>query len=257
MTMNIHSTTNSGQMLYDLMKSTRRIVMLDYDGTLAPFVVDRDKAYAYSGVYEALDKIMARADTRLVIVTGRSLADILPLLQLQNLPEIYASHGWERRSASGEITSIDSKLHTSAFEAALRVAREHGLEDKIEQKSISVAIHWRGELQEKKSNIITYVRPEWNQIALQNNLDLHSFDGGFELRIPGKNKGTAITEILNNEPSDAFVIYLGDDMTDEDAFAVVRDRGYGILIGQEYRRTKAQLWTQPPQGLINILEMLS
>lgn len=257
MTINIHSTINSGQMLYDLMKSTRRIVMLDYDGTLSPFVVDRDKAYAYPGVYEALDKIMTRADTRLVIITGRGLTDILPLLQVQNLPEIYASHGWERRSASGVITSVNTETHTDAFKAALNIAQKYVLEHRIEQKSISIGVHWRGETEEKIANILTNVKPEWEKIALQNKLDLYSFDGGIELRMLGKNKGTAVSEILDSEPSDAFAVYLGDDLTDEDAFAAVRDRGYGILIGHEYRRTKAQLWTQPPQGLIDILEILS
>jgi trehalose 6-phosphate phosphatase len=243
-------------MIFDLIRSTRRVVMVDYDGTLAPFVVERDQAYAYPGVTEALDRLAQRADTRLVIVTGRSLADIKPLLRLSVLPEIIASHGWEKRDLHGMESAQVPQHFIQVLDSAAIAAQELGFGAALERKPASIALHWRGSAAQAVNDVKTRVTPRWEEIARHHQLDLTWFDGGIELRIPGKDKGTAVLEILAEEPADAFALYLGDDRTDEDAFAAIRDRGYGVLVRQEFRRTKAQLWTQPPEGLLALLEIL-
>lgn len=250
-------TVTPEQMFSHLSCSKRRIILLDYDGTLAPFVVKRDEAFAYPGVYERLDRLMERIDTRVVIITGRSIADLLPLLRVKIIPEIRGSHGWEKRDTSGVITvdSIGSK--TDALLEATSVISKLGFDDRLEQKPISVAVHWRGVSTDKVDKIIQQVKPAWDDIANRFGLQVHSFDGGLELRVAGKDKGTAVKEIVSEESTDAFLIYLGDDLTDEDAFSVVRDHGYGVLVRNELRSTKAQLWTKPPLGLLNLLEALS
>ena len=68
-------------------------LLLDYDGTLAPFRVNRSTALPYPGVRELLDTIISAQHTRVVIISGRSIDDLVPLLGLQNLPEIWGSHG--------------------------------------------------------------------------------------------------------------------------------------------------------------------
>lgn len=74
----------------------QRILMLDYDGTLAPFQLDHARAVPYPGVTEILDAIMEDPRTRLVIVSGRWTRDLLPLLPLRRRPEIFGSHGIEQ-----------------------------------------------------------------------------------------------------------------------------------------------------------------
>ena len=56
----------------------RPLLLLDYDGTLAPFRVDRHKARPYTGVREALAKILHQGQTRLVVITGRPAIEIGP-----------------------------------------------------------------------------------------------------------------------------------------------------------------------------------
>jgi len=68
-------------------KSQSRALLLDYDGTLAPFVIKRDMAFPYPGVSDLLEDIIQKGGTRLVIITGRGLDDIIPLLGLERPPE--------------------------------------------------------------------------------------------------------------------------------------------------------------------------
>ena len=76
-----------------LQTASQRLLVLDYDGTLAPFQQERNKAFPYPGVREILAKIQRSGKTRLIIVSGRNITDIIPLLGLKQLPEIW---GWSR-----------------------------------------------------------------------------------------------------------------------------------------------------------------
>ena len=70
-----------------LPSASQRVLLLDYDGTLAPFHRERDKALPYPGVREILGKIQQTGQTRLIIITGRSIKDIIPLLGLACMAE--------------------------------------------------------------------------------------------------------------------------------------------------------------------------
>ncbi len=82
------------------------LLILDYDGTLAPFRVNRDEAVPYEGVRDALVAIAGSPRTRVVVVTGRALSEIVRLLDVEPVPEIWASHGWEHRGPDGDVTAF-------------------------------------------------------------------------------------------------------------------------------------------------------
>ena len=81
--------------------SPRACLLLDYDGTLAPFRVRRDRALPYKGVAEVLGRLVAGRSTRVVGVSGRSAREVAGLLGLARPPEIWGSHGAERLSPGG------------------------------------------------------------------------------------------------------------------------------------------------------------
>jgi hypothetical protein len=89
-----------------------RVLMLDYDGTLAPFQVRPDRALPYSGVTELLDDIMMAERSRIVIVSGRPIRELLPLLNLPSRPELWGAHGWERLRPDGSTVRVE--LHDAA-----------------------------------------------------------------------------------------------------------------------------------------------
>src|SRR3989338_4642380 len=82
--------------------ATSRVLMLDYDGTLAPFHVNPKEAVPYNGIVPLLNEIQDAGHTRLVIVSGRWTKDLIPLLKLKQMPEIWGSHGWERLEPQGK-----------------------------------------------------------------------------------------------------------------------------------------------------------
>ncbi len=140
------------------------------------------------------------------------------------------------------------------LDMAVQSAKNAHLGDRLEVKPASVAVHWRGLSPEQQHRVKTSAEALWRPIARREGLALQAFDGGLELRAPGRDKGTAVRAILNDSPMDALAVYLGDDVTDEDAFAALPSSGYGILVRSELRTTRASAWLKPPEQLLAFLK---
>ena len=98
------------------------------------------------------------------------------------------------------------------------------------------------------------------QDGLENpGLEWLPFDGGVELRGTGCTKATAVHSILRDEKPGTPAAYLGDDLTDEDAFLALRQRGaqnptLPVLVRPEPRPSLAHLWLKPPRELLAFLD---
>jgi len=252
----LNPKTDLDKFLKKLAKSSEKALLLDYDGTIAPFHVDHSKAYPYPGVQVMLDNIMQDSDTRLVIITGRWIKDLTPLLRLHGRPEIWGSHGIERLKTDGsyEISPMDE----DALDGLVRAdewVEQAGLSERSEEKPGCLAIHWRGLDDEKMEGIRKRVEPKWSLIAEGAGLSLKEFDGGLELRVPARDKGDAVKTIIEEMGRDAVIAYLGDDFTDEDAFRVMKGHGLGVLVRETLRPTAADVWIKPPDELLNFLSL--
>lgn len=238
----------------DLTRTAR--LLLDYDGTLAPFQTDRFKAYPYPRIIPILDRIIRTGRTRVSIVSGRPIKEIQSLLTpLQNF-EIWGAHGLEHISADGvyERASIDPEVHP-ILQQAEDWLRRSGLLSIAEIKPGGIAIHWRGLAPTEAEDILSRIQKGWigfNEVA---GIKLLSFDGGIELRAAHPDKGDAIEVILAETDPTAAVAFLGDDQTDEDAFRVLGKRGLLVLVRPEYRETLANVWLRPPHDLIEFLNL--
>lgn len=233
----------------------RRVLMLDYDGTLAPFHINPHDAVPYPGVRERLDAIMGAGHTHVVIVSGRWTRDLVPLLGLKQRPEIWGSHGWELLKANGdyEISRIDEaalKRLVAADDWAAEIESKGG---RCERKPASLAIHWRGLRPDQVAEIRQTVFENWRVQELHTHLQWHDFDGGIELRAPGRDKGDAVHAVLTATGADGAAAYLGDDLTDESAFKAIHGRGIGVLVRAQYRPTAADFWIRPPEELLTFL----
>ena len=237
-------------------RASSRVLMLDYDGTLAPFQVRPERAVPYPGVVTVLDRIMAAEKTRMVIVSGRPLDALVPLLKLRHQPELWGAHGWERRlpDGSGVCNRPDEAVRKRLEEGERLAAQLARIGVRIERKPASVAVHWRGALALAAASIRNELARAWEPLAADGLLELLPFDGGVELRARGWNKQDAVKAVLSETNGEAAVAYLGDDMTDEDAFKVVTPRGLAVLVRPEFRMTAAQLWIRPPRELIAFLK---
>jgi len=237
--------------LQKLPAARERILMLDYDGTLAPFHTRPQMAYPYPEVSRTLDRLMRDDDTRVVIVSGRRASEIMPLLRLERQPEIWGAHGWERLSPDGElrIRAVDepqAALLKRAFEAA-QGAVEFGA--RIEYKPASIALHWRGLAIIKRLKTRAWIATAWESLAGADGLEMQAFSGGLEMLVRGERKGYAVRSILEHATADSVIAYLGDDTTDEEAFVEMREQGLAVLVRERLRDTHAHLWIRPPHEL--------
>lgn len=232
--------------------ASRRVLMLDYDGTIAPFNVRPDQAVPYPGVTELLRAIMRQGDTRLVIISGRRAADVAAVLPLESLPEIWGVHGWERMTRDGVLHSGEpsAEAKMALAEAAARAAGFPRSGGRIEYKPASIALHWRGLPAASIEQLARSSESAWRPLAGNGTLEWLSFDGGVELRARGANKQRAVKTVLSETPPGAATAYLGDDVTDEDAFHAVKAQGLAVLVRPEYRETAADLWITPPHELL-------
>ena len=232
-------------------------LLLDYDGTLAPFRRDRDRAYPYPGINEIIGKLIKCEKIRLIIISGRPVDHIKKLLELETYPEIWGCHGSERYTPGGEYTLNDlPPAAESDLEEAFRALEGAGLAEFCEKKPTSLAVHWRGLPPDKKELLRETAELKWSGLAGENGLTIHQFDGGIELRFSEINKGKVIENLLEETDDSDRVLYFGDDYTDEDAFSALRGSGISFLVREDLRETEADFWIIPPGELITILEKL-
>jgi trehalose-phosphatase len=233
------------------------VLLTDYDGTLAPFHERPECARPYPAAAAVLEALIEQRATRVVIVSGRPLHDLLPLLPFRRRPEIWGAHGWQRLLADGQLVERETdraareKLDAAVLEARGPVERAGA---RLELKPASVALHWRGLPADRIEEIRGATLKMWRAQAERGSVELLAFDGGLELRAVGHNKHHAVKTVLSETPGDGVAAYLGDDATDEDAFAAVKPRGLAVLVRQEPRPTAADLWVRPPEGLVAFLE---
>jgi trehalose-phosphatase len=239
-------------------KASTSALLLDFDGTLAPFRIDPSSVRPWAGVSDLLDKIQETGRTRLSIVSGRPAKDIALRLNTRELPEIWGLHGAERRFPDG---TIEQQLPLAGERAVLDEARSEILKAnlgfRMEEKPNAIGLHWRGmassgkdtkSLHRAKGRAMEVLEPYGHLAGLR----LLQFDGGLELRA-GRNKGDAVRLILKELSPASPVAYLGDDATDEDAFSALEGRGLGILVRRKWRPSAAQVWLRPPVQLRRFL----
>ena len=233
----------------------QRVLILDYDGTLAPFHVQPERAVPYPEVAAALQDLVAAGGTRVVIVSGRPAGEVPPLLSIAPRPEIWGSHGWERLMPDGRrvVEQPVSAVRRALAEAESAVRAEMPAEARLEKKLASIALHWRGLPAHACDELRTKASALWEPIALESAVEILPFDGGLELRAIGCNKQYAVKAVLSETAQGSAIAYLGDDITDEDAFRAVKPRGIGVLVRTEFRDTAADVWIRPPEELLSFI----
>lgn len=249
------TTVAPAAFLQQIRTARSSVLLLDYDGTLAPFHVDRSRAYPYPGVASLLERIVQSDKTRVIIISGRPIAELRALLAPMTSLEMWGSHGMERQLSDGSYSRVQVTDEDAASLAeAEKWVIAAGLLSHAEVKHGGIAIHWRGMPPAEARRVQALARQGWAVLAETSGLKLLQFAAGLELRVAHPDKGDAVRSILADLDSNVPVAFLGDDPTDEDAFRVLSGRGLSVLVKPDYRKTTAGAWIRPPQGLIDFLE---
>lgn len=230
------------------------LLLLDYDGTLAPFQDDRMQALPWLGVAERLDRLSELPSVHLALVTGRSARELASLIPLKRRVEIWGSHGREHLTPDGVYTSANlAPAQQAALDQLENALSAAGLSAQIERKPASLAAHWRTLDAAGAAKVEQIARDCFRTAGERAGLHLLVFSGGIEMRSDAIHKGHAVLHMLTQVPT-AFPAYLGDDLTDEDAFAALRGRGLTVLVRAEPRPSQAAYWLRPPEELLAFLD---
>jgi trehalose 6-phosphate phosphatase len=228
----------------------RSALFLDLDGTLAELAPRPDDVVPLQERTGILRGLVEAMHGRVAVLTGRALGEADRILEAAVVP-VAAVHGLVRRVSEDTVVSVlpSAKLpHAKAMLDALAADHEGLL---VEDKGASVALHYR-----QAPEAGPAVRSAAEQLAKASGLILQEGAMVSELRTPGPNKGDSLKAFMAFPPfAGSIPIAIGDDLTDEDAFAAAEALGgYGILVGG-LRPTRARFrlgsvpevlaWLQP------------
>lgn len=208
-------------------------VFLDYDGTLTPIVERPDDARLSPETRRTLERLAARYPVALV--SGRDLPDLRRMVDLGGLFYV-GSHGFDAAGPGGVAgqRGVEFLPELDSAEEDLRRMLAQIAGAHLERKRFAIAVHFRqvdgdliGEVEALVDRVVT-AHPDLRMthgkkiVELRPNVD---WDKGRAL--------LWLLEVMGIPREDAFPLYLGDDVTDEDAFRVIRDQGVGIVVRGE------------------------
>ncbi len=209
--------------LTDLAGRRPLLVASDYDGVLSPLVGDPSAAVPTPGTGEALARIAGAAGVTVALVSGRGVEDLRTVSGLDGPYRWVGSHGAEYDGPlTGELAGRRDAL---ADRLAPLVAAVPGA--RLEVKPASVAVHVRQVADPAGAAALLAAA----DAAADPSLTKKPGKAVLELAVTDADKGSAVTR-LREELGAAAVVYLGDDLTDEDVFRRLGPADVGVKVGE-------------------------
>jgi trehalose-phosphatase len=238
-----------------------RLLMLDYDGTLAPLQINPEAARPRPRLLNLVARIAAageagvtggtggpgasaagrRAVTHslVAIVSGRTLPDLERLVGRHSVI-LVGEHGWDVHwPGRAPVHHPLPEPAAAGLRRAAAAATAAGFARHLERKRCAVILHTRGLAPSHAEAMARACAAPWALEAAAGALRLDRIDGGVELRATARDKGTAVLELVAAAPPGAAAVCLGDDVSDEDAFRAVAPYGFGLRVGPDERPSHA------------------
>jgi trehalose-phosphatase len=254
-----------GARLARTLSGRRLAVFLDYDGTLTPIVDRPEDAVISASMRETVRVLAARCTV--CVVSGRDRRVVQELMELDDLV-VAGSHGFDIWSPGAGAVEYEPGVGFDELVegVAARLRRESGSIKGalVERKRSSVALHYR-------------LVADSERVRIAEVVDALLAEHAGELKVtPGKmvyeiqpaidwDKGKAVLHLLDAlglDGDDVIPLYMGDDITDEDAFEALASRGVGIFVGDPDdpevagRRTAAAFTVRSPDEVGQFLRCL-
>ncbi len=213
--------------LRELARTPTLLVACDYDGTLSPIVDDPELAYPEREAVAALRALSALPDTHVAVVSGRSLRDLAALSRLPSEIHLVGSHGSEFDAGFATALSRDTVVlrETVTRRLAEIATRDPGFQ--VEKKPASAAFHYRNAGEDQSRQAIADILSGPGELP---GVNVKHGKMVVELTVVETDKGKAL-DILRRQIAAEAVIFMGDDVTDEDAFAHLGGPDVGIKVG--------------------------
>jgi len=239
----------------DLLNPAKKLFLFfDYDGTLCPIAPRPRQARLKKSVKKLLGSLNSKKRIRIAVISGRALKDVKKLVGIKGL--IYAgNHGLEIKGPSlnflhpraGSLKPVLDRVYNvlkkdlCSFSSAL-----------IEHKGLSLSLHYR---LLKGKDIPAFKRSALKELRKHKNIKITFGKMVIEARPRiDWHKGRALKKILASRGKGFLPIYFGDDITDLDAFKVIKSSGVRVWVGKRLRGLKADLFLKGPKEVEKTLE---
>jgi len=229
---NILKEQHIQRIISDFNKAGKRSILLDYDGTLAPYEKRPSLAVPSEELILLLKQLTANPSNEIVIISGRDVNTLEKWLG--HLPlNMIAEHGacikykdeeWK------ELISINTEWKEQV-RPLMQLFVDRCAGSFVEEKKTTLAWHYRNTDPELGFTRSRELRNSLLQLTANTSLQVIDGNKVLEVRMVGVDKGVAALSMLSSFNPD-FILCIGDDATDEDMFRALRERGYTIKIGR-------------------------
>ena len=244
-------------------KADEILLFLDYDGTLVSFKNRPEDVTTPDKTRLVLHYLTQNPKFNIFIISGRTLHEIKKLIDTKGL-SFAALHGLQIELSNGKSFFWEKAEDLRPLLKKLKTILLNEFENEkgviIEDKEFTLAFHYRMLSKDKIKDTVEKFSNLVKKINNNNLLEIIYGAKVVEARPKGWHKGKAVELILKNisEFKNFFPIYIGDDITDENAFQHLRKEGITIFVTHDSnRKTAAQYWLKDPDEVIKFLQSLS
>ena len=245
------------------LEEKRLLLMLDFDGTLAPIAPTPADAELPAETRFELERLSGSPGCTVIVVSGRALSDVRAKTGIGGITYV-GNHGLEMARPNEEprllaLPQSDAVMTRMKENLTAALAPFEGVI--VEDKGYSLAVHYRMVRSEDRPLVKEAVHKTVEIYGGEGRMELGAGSMVLELRPPlGCDKGTIVAGLLESETraggAKPFAMYCGDDVTDEDAFKAMRGRGWAVLVGAP-RISYAEYYLNDPNEVRKLLSILA
>jgi trehalose 6-phosphate synthase/phosphatase len=234
--------------------SQKRLLLLDYDGTLMPFKSDPRKVVPTKSLLDLITKLGSNPHSDVVIISGRSAANLeewfggLPIHLVAEHGAAYKEAGKKKWQKSGSSDDTWKRIPMPVLEKyATQAPGAH-----VEEKAHSLVWHYRDTPPYYAQKYAVIIRSTLRPFLQKYGLEIMKGNKVLEIKNPAFSKGNAARRWLDADYD--FVLGAGDDTTDEELFKAMPATSYSIKVG--HGRTAAHYRVASPQDVMRLLRKL-
>lgn len=219
------------ELLKSYRKAKRRLLLLDYDGSLVSFVMKPELAKPDPELLALLDRLANEPRTTVVIVSGRDAQTLESWFGRVDLG-LVAEHGALLKRPGDEWREIETLREDWKHEirGLLQQYADRTPGAFVEEKKFSLVWHYRKANDVLASFRAKELKSDLRPLIADQNLEALEGNKLVEVRNTGVNKGRTVCRFLDESDWD-FILSVGDDRTDEDVFAVLPPSAFSLKIG--------------------------
>ncbi|MBP7215892.1 MAG: trehalose-phosphatase [Candidatus Omnitrophica bacterium] len=239
-------------------------LFLDYDGTLAPIAATPGQAQMAKETRALLATLSKAANIKIAIMSGRSLKDVQEKVGLKNI--IYSgNHGLEIEGPQIAFASLVAPAFKKILLRIYRALKKKTATVKgvlIEDKGFSLSVHYRLVDKAKIPMVKKLFHDEISTYLIANQVAVKTGKMVLEIRPPlAWHKGKAVLWLLTRQRfalcDDAVMpIYVGDDVSDEDAFKALHEQGLTVFVGRQ-KASSAQYFLHDTREVTEFLKRIN